>query len=243
MRLLLTIQYKGTNFCGWQIQPNCRTVQQTLAEAIFEVTGETVTLHASGRTDAGVHALGQRVHFDSNTKIPPEKLPFALNTKLPDDLKVVACEQVADDLNARFNVKRKTYIYKFYCSPHENPMLFDGYAHLPISPDYQKMRAAADIIEGEHDFRCCQATGGHVKTTVRTVYSIDIKKDGELYEVAVTGNGFLYNMVRIITGTIYYAGIGRISEADIKTAFETNDRTKMGITLEAKGLYLVKVEY
>ncbi len=243
MRLLLTIQYKGTNFCGWQIQPNCRTVQQTLRDAIFAITGENVTLHASGRTDAGVHALGQRVHFDSNTKIPPEKLPFALNINLPDDLKVIACEQVSNDFDARFNVKRKTYVYKFYSSPHENPMLFDGYAHLPIVPDYQKMRAAADVIEGEHDFKCCQATGGHVKTTVRTVYSIDIKKNGEIYEIAVTGNGFLYNMVRIIAGTIYYAGIGRISEDDIKSAFLTNDRTKMGITLEAKGLYLVKVMY
>lgn len=243
MRFLLTVQYKGTNFAGWQTQPNLRTVQQTLQNAILELTGEQVTLHASGRTDAGVHALGQRVHFDSNTSIPTEKLPFALNVRLPDDLKVISAQIVQDEFNARFDVKKKTYVYKFYTTPHENPLLFDGYAHLPIKPDYSLMRNAANMLEGEHDFKCCQATGGHVKTTVRTIYSIDIKQDDNLYEIAVCGNGFLYNMVRIIAGTLYYAGIGKITVQDIENALKTGDRTLLGKTLEAKGLYLYSVEY
>lgn len=243
MRLLLTVQYKGTNFAGWQTQPNLRTAQETLQKAIEKVTGEVVTLHASGRTDAGVHALDQKVHFDSNTVIPPEKLPFALNVRLPDDLKVLDASVVADDFNARFDVKKKTYVYKFYCSPHEYPLLFDGYAHLHLEPDYDKMRAVADAIEGTRDFKCFQATGGHVKTTIRTVYKIDVKKESNRYEISVCGNGFLYNMVRIIAGTLYYAGIGKITVEDVKKAFETKDRTLLGKTLEAKGLYLAKVEY
>lgn len=243
MRFLLTVQYKGTNFAGWQTQPNLRTVQQTLQDAILELTGEQVTLHASGRTDAGVHALGQMVHFDSNTNIPAEKLPFALNVRLPNDLKVISAQIVQDGFNARFDVKKKTYVYKFYATPHENPLLFDGYAHLPIKPDYGLMRNAANVLEGEHDFKCCQATGGHVKTTVRTIYSIDIKQDGCIYEIAVSGNGFLYNMVRIIAGTLYYAGIGKITVQDIENALKTGDRTLLGKTLEAKGLYLYSVEY
>lgn len=243
MRILLTVQYKGTDFAGWQTQPGLRTVQETLQKAIEELTGEKVTLHASGRTDSGVHAIAQAVHFDSNSKIPVEKLPFALNVRLPDDVKVLSAKQVSDSFNARFDVKKKTYIYKFYCSPHEYPLISDGYAHLPIAPDLDKMRKVADVIEGEHDFKCFQASGGHVKTTVRTVYSIDIRQNGELYEIAVTGNGFLYNMVRIIAGTCYYAGIGKLTSGDVIKAFETKDRTLVGKTLEAKGLYLAKVEY
>lgn len=243
MRLLLTVQYKGTDFAGWQTQPGLRTVQETLQKAIEEMTGEKVTLHASGRTDSGVHALAQAVHFDTKTTIPPEKFPFAVNVRLPDDLKVLSAKQVSDTFNARFDVKRKTYVYKFYCSSTEYPLLFDGYAHLPVTPDLEKMREVARVIEGEHDFKCFQASGGHVKTTVRTVYSIDIRSDGERYEIAVTGNGFLYNMVRIIAGTCYYAGIGKLTAEDVKKAFETKDRTLVGKTLEAKGLYLSKVEY
>ncbi len=239
----MTVQYIGTAYCGWQRQNNGLSVQQVLEEAFFALSGEKVSMHASGRTDAGVHANGQRVHFDSETKIPAEKLPFALNTKLPHDVKVKEAYVVSDTFDARFSVKNKTYVYRFYCTPHENPFLYPFSAHLPLKPDMAKMKDVAKVIEGEHDFKCFQASGGHVKTTVRTVYSIEIKENNDLYEIAVTGNGFLYNMVRIIAGTLYYAGINRLTAADVKKAFETGDRELLGITLEAKGLCLEKVVY
>lgn len=243
MRFLLTVQYVGTAYCGWQRQPNALSVQQVLEEAFFLVTGEKVCMHASGRTDAGVHAKGQRVHFDSQTKIPPEKLPFALNTKLPSDVRVSVATIVPDDFHARYSVKNKTYVYSFYCSPHEDPFMFPFAEHLPLKPDMAKMQATARLIEGEHDFKCFQASGGHVKSTIRTVYSIKITENNEHYEIAVNGNGFLYNMVRIIAGTLYYAGIDRITPSDVKKAFETGDRNLLGKTLEAKGLSLYEVVY
>lgn len=243
MRFLLTVQYVGTAYCGWQRQNNALSVQQVLEDAFFALSGEKVVMHGSGRTDAGVHANGQRVHFDSNTKIPAEKLPFAMNTKLPHDVKVKKAEIVSDDFDARFNVKRKTYVYQFYSTPHENPFLFPFSAHLPLFPDIEKMKKVAKVIEGEHDFKCFQASGGHVKTTVRTVYSVDITEDNGAFRIAVTGNGFLYNMVRIIAGTLYYAGINRLDEKDVEKAFETGDRELLGITLEAKGLCLEDVVY
>lgn len=239
----MTVQYVGTAYCGWQRQNNALSVQQVLEEAFFALCGEKVVMHASGRTDAGVHAKGQRVHFDSETKIPAEKLPFALNTKLPWDVKVREAIVVDSDFDARFSVRRKTYVYNFYCTPHVDPFLYPISAHLPLKPDIEKMKNVAKVIEGEHDFKCFQASGGHVKTTVRTVYSIDISENNGSYRIAVTGNGFLYNMVRIIAGTLYYAGINRLTENDVRKAFETGDRELLGITLEAKGLCLEEVVY
>ena len=243
MRVLLTIEYKGTAYCGWQRQKNALSVQEVLASAYFTLTGEKVTMHGSGRTDAGVHALGQCVHFDTNACIPPERLPFALNPHLPADIKVKAAREVPADFNARFDVVRKTYVYKFYVSPHESPLRFDTHCHLVTPPNLERMRACAKKIEGTHDFRCFQATGGHVKSTVRTVYSVDIQNIGDEYAVTVCGNGFLYNMVRIIAGTLYWCGIGKIEPEAVDRAFETGDRKLLGKTLEAKGLYLAKVEY
>ena len=243
MRVLLTVEYKGTAYCGWQRQKNALSVQEVLAKAYFDLTGEKVTMHGSGRTDAGVHALAQRVHFDTLAAIPPDRIPFALNPLLPCDVKVTEARQVPEDFNARFDVKRKTYIYKFYVSPHESPLLYDYAAHLVTPPDMEKMKECADRIVGEHDFKPFQATGGHVKSTVRTVYSIDIEQKGKEYSIKVEGNGFLYNMVRIIAGTIYWCGIGKIPPSNVDEAFRTGDRKLLGKTLEAKGLYLAKVEY
>lgn len=243
MRVLLTVEYKGTAYCGWQRQKNALSVQEVLANAYLTLTGEKVTMHGSGRTDAGVHALAQRVHFDTSSQIPPSRLPFALNPLLPADIKVTAAREVSDDFNARFDVKRKTYVYKFYVSPHESPMLYDYQCHLVAEPDMEKMKDCASRIIGEHDFKPFQATGGHVKSTVREVYSIDVEKHGKEYVITLTGNGFLYNMVRIIAGTIYWCGIGKIPPSNVDEAFRTGDRKLLGKTLEAKGLYLANVEY
>ena len=243
MRVLMTVEYKGTAYCGWQRQKNALSVQEVLANAYAALTGEKVVMHGSGRTDAGVHALAQCVHFDTDSQIPPERLPFAINPLLPSDIKVVNAREVRADFNARFDVVRKTYVYKFYVSPHERPLLPDLQCHLVTPPDLQKMRECASRIVGEHDFRPFQATGGHVKSTIRTVYSIDIEKNGDEYVLTVCGNGFLYNMVRIIAGTVYWCGIGKIPIENVDKAFETGDRKLLGKTLEAKGLYLAKVDY
>lgn len=242
-RYLIVVEYKGTNYCGWQRQNNALSVQQVLADTFYSLTQERVTMHGSGRTDAGVHALRQHVHFDTNTSIPAEKIPFALNPLLPNDIKVLEGKEVSKDFNARFDVKEKTYVYKFYVGAHESPILFDYQCHLPIIPDLEKMRAACALIVGEHDFKCFQASGGHVKSTVRTIYSLTIDQSGNEYTLKVTGNGFLYNMVRIIAGTVYYVGIGKISLENIQKAFLTGDRKLLGKTLDAKGLYLADVKY
>lgn len=242
-RYLIVVEYKGTNYCGWQRQKNSLSVQEVLADAFFRLTQEKTTMHGSGRTDAGVHALKQHVHFDTNTSIPAEKIPFAINPLLPNDIKVLEGKEVDKNFNARFDVKEKTYVYKFYVGAHERPLLNDLQCHLPFKPDMEKMTKACKMIEGEHDFKCFQASGGHVKSTIRTIYSLTINCVGDEYTLTVSGNGFLYNMVRIIAGTVYYIGIGKLPLENIPEAFKTGDRTLLGKTLDAKGLYLADARY
>jgi len=246
-RFLLTIQYDGTDFCGWQRQKELRTVQKCLEEALSALFEKPTQAVASGRTDAGVHAAAQAVHFDADTKIPADKIAFALNTALPPDLSALACKIVPDNFNARFFAKRKTYCYKLYYSPHRKPLLERGHAHTVIAPDLDKMREAADKIIGTRDFSCFLAAGSKVKDAVRTVFSLDVRQkptdNGEIFEIYVCGNGFLYNMVRIIAGTLLYAGIGKISPQEVSEIIENRDRKRAGKTLPPNGLTLVGVEY
>ena len=243
MRIKLVLSYDGTDFCGWQKQKNGYTVQQAVEEAVFSLTGEKVTVTASGRTDAGVHAAGQVAHFDTCANIPPEKFYKALNAYLPEGVKALKSEKVAANFNARKNAKRKTYRYRLYCSDAEQPLKERYGTRIYGGVDVDKMRSAAKTIEGEHDFKAFSATGGNVKTTVRTVYGITVEKTGEDIEITVCGNGFLYNMVRIIAGTLVAAGKGEISEKDIIKAFDSGERKILGETLPAKGLCLIKAEY
>ncbi len=243
MRILITVEYLGTNYCGWQRQNNGSSVQEILANAISTLTGEEVVVHGSGRTDAGVHALAQAAHFDTSTPIPCEKLPFAINALLPSDISVKSARVVGDNFNARFDAKSKTYIYKIYRGAHRSPIRELTHCHIPYALDVAKMRQAAEVIRGTHDFKCFQATGGYVKDTVRTIYTLDIAECGDELIIEARGNGFLYNMVRIIAGTLVYAGMGKLTAEDVKAAIESGDRTMAGKTLEAKGLYLKKVEY
>lgn len=243
MRVLLGIQYKGTAYCGWQRQKNGLSVQEVLMRAWFDLTGEAVTFHGSGRTDAGVHALEQCAHFDTDARIPFDKIPFAFNTRLPQDVRVLWAREVPADFNARFSVKRKTYVYKLYWGEHADAFLYETHAHVVRRPDLGQMRLAAEVILGEHDFKAMQATGGHVKTTVRTIYDIGIEETGNVITFSVTGNGFLYNMVRIMVGTLVYAGWGWLTPQAIAVAIEAKDRNGLGKTMEACGLYLAKVEY
>ena len=242
MRILLTISYDGTNFNGYQVQPEKRTVESELNDAIFKITGEKVKSIASGRTDSGVHALGQVVHFDTNSTIPPKNFKNALNTALPSDIRVVKSKSVDGDFNARYSAKEKTYVYSVYYGD-ENPIKNRYKTYLKTTPNIQKMKEACKILEGTHDFKCFLASGSSVKDTVRTIYSIKIIKRGRDIDFKVSGNGFLYNMVRIIVGTLIGVSDGRISLDDIKTALENGDRKKVGKTMPPQGLCLYSVSY
>ena len=243
MRVLLGIAYKGTAYCGWQRQKNGTSIQQVLMQAWHALTGEDVVFHGSGRTDSGVHALCQCAHYDTSARIPCDKIPYAFNTKLPPDVRVLWAVEVAPTFHARYDVWRKTYIYRLYWGDHASPFLYQTHAHVVTRPDVDAMRAAAALLVGEHDFRAMQATGGHVKTTVRTIYSIDITQQDNIITFAVCGNGFLYNMVRILVGTLVYVGWGWLDADTMVRALELGDRTALGKTMDACGLNLAQVQY
>lgn len=274
MRYRAIISYLGTKYVGWQRQINGLSVQEVLENALTKMFRRPTHTVASGRTDAGVHAAGQVVHFDAETTIPADKIPFAVNTLLPDDVSMLACEIVSDDFNARFNAKKKTYCYKLYLSKHRLPLLETTHEQIVVPLDLAAMKECARLIEGTHDFKCFEASGSVIKSTVRTVYGIkiettpiaeascayykendvlrkDASTDKNLVErvtdcemlISVTGNGFLYNMVRIIAGTLVYAGMGKIDANEIVNILESGDRKRAGKTLSAKGLHLIKVEY
>lgn len=242
MRVKLLVEYDGTAFCGWQIQKNGRTVQQEIETAIKKVTGETVKVTGSGRTDSGVHAIGQVAHFDTQSTVPADKFTYAINGFLPSDIRVLKSESVSEDFHARYSAKAKTYQYKFFLSDIENP-LKTRYAVRVDALDLQKMIDGANAIVGEHDFKCFCATGSEVETTVRTVYGIDIKNADGFVTVTVRGNGFLYNMVRMIVGALKALSDGKIVVEDIKKSLLTGERLKNTATMPAKGLTLVNVEY
>ncbi len=242
MRILLTISYDGTDFCGYQVQPEKRTVESELNDAIYKITGERVKSVASGRTDSGVHALGQKVHFDTNATIPPKNFKSALNSVLPSDIRVVNSKKVSDDFNARYSAKEKTYVYSLYYGD-ENPIKSRYKTYLKTAPNLEVMKSACKVLEGTHDFKCFLASGSSVKDTVRRIYSIKVIKKGKDIDVKVSGNGFLYNMVRIIVGTLIGVSEGRISLEDIKIALDTGDRNKVGKTMPPQGLCLYSVSY
>ena len=243
MRILLTLSYDGTSYCGWQRQKNGVSVQETVENAIFTLTGERVSVTGSGRTDAGVHALGQTAHFDTNSTIPPDRFYKALNPFLPSDIKVISSCEVDKNFNASRTAKKKTYSYSFYLSEIENPLL-DRYAlKIDKAPNYDLIKKGINLLVGEHDFKAFCATGSTAKTTVRTIYDIEIIKDGNGFSLEITGNGFLYNMVRIISGALLEVGHQTKTLEDIKRALETGKREVLGKTLPAKALRLVKVEY
>ena len=218
-------------------------MQGAVEDALFSLTGERVSVVGSGRTDAGVHAKGQVASFDINTTIPPEKLYKALNTLLPSGVKALSSERAAGDFNANKTAKRKTYEYSLYLSDVEQP-LKERYATRVFGDiDTEKMQKAAQILVGEHDFKAFSATGGSVKTTVRTIYGIEVEKSGEDIKIRVCGNGFLYNMVRIIAGALVKIGKGEMPEENLVRAIDSGERDLLAETLPAKGLCLLSVEY
>lgn len=243
MRILLTVSYDGTDFCGYQIQPNGRTVEEVLNTAIEKLTGEKIKSIASGRTDSGVHALCQKVHFDTNFSIPPEKFKNALNSLLPPDVKVISSKKVSADFNARYSAKKKTYRYSLYTGDFEEPLYQRYKTLINFTPDISLMKKAGALIEGERDFKCFLASGSSVKDTVRTVYSIKVVKKGRFIDIFVTGNGFLYNMVRMIAGALVKVGEGKLSLDGLNEILLTGERQNKIVTMPAKGLTLYSVNY
>lgn len=242
MRYKAVVTYDGTNYSGWQIQRGQVSVQEKIEEALERLFGTKTSIVGSGRTDAGVHAEGQVFSFESDTTIPQIRLYKAINAYLPEDIRVLSCEKTSADFNARHSAKKKTYCYRLYCSEVENP-LKERYSVKIFPVDIDKMKEAAKLLIGEHDFKAFCSTGSSVKSTVRKIYSLSIKKVKEDITITVCGNGFLYNMVRIIVGTLVGVGEGRIPLDNIKKALICGDRTLVGKTLSAKGLTLKKVVY
>lgn len=243
MRIRLVIQYDGTDFCGWQIQSGDRTVQEEIEKAITRLTGENVSLTGSGRTDSGVHAERQIAHFDTAAAIPPEKFAAALNPLLPPDVKVLESALAKDGFHARFSAKRKTYEYCLYVSETVLPLKDRYAARVPKPLDVEKMRSACSYLVGEHDFKCFLASNSSVKDTVREIYSAEVNERGTDIDFIVCGNGFLYNMVRIIVGTLVRIGEGKMPPERMKDIVSGKDRSLAGKTMPANGLTLKSVEY
>ena len=240
----LTIEYDGKDFNGWQKQPNKLNIQGEIEKAIKQITGEEVDLTASGRTDAGVHALGQVANFKTNSELPIEKFPIAINANLKKSIVIKSAEEVEERFHSRLTCKRKTYRYVINNSKYGTAIYRNLETHIPMKLDIQKMQQAVKYFEGEHDFKAFKASGTSSKSSVRTIYKAEVIDAGnERIYIELTGNGFLYNMVRIIAGTLVDVGLGKIDPEDIKKIIASQKRENAGKTLPPQGLYLVKVEY
>ena len=242
-RIRLTVEYDGTNYSGWQRQSNAISVQQVLEEALRAFTKERTVVTGASRTDAGVHALGQTVHFDTESRIPPEKYSYALNTRLPADIRVRESALAAPDFHARFSTKGKTYRYQFYNSPHASAIWRNTHAHVMYPMDVERMAPELSALVGTHDFAGIAASGSVVKDTVRTIYSAFAQRQDEVVTLYVTGTGFLYNMVRIIAGAVADVATGRVEPGTIARAIASGDRLDLGVTAPACGLTLMRVYY
>lgn len=242
-RFKLIVEYDGTDYCGWQRQINGPSVQQTLEEALSRLTGEQIAVTGSSRTDAGVHAVGLCAHFDSATRIPPEKLAFALNTMLPPDIRIRESGPAPEGFHARYSACGKVYRYRFFNSRHDCAIGRQYAAHVPLALDVEAMNREAQSLVGTHDFEAFAASGSVVKSTVRTIYRVQVTQSGDDVTLLVLGDGFLYNMVRIIAGTLMEVGTGKREPGAIARAIDTHDRLALGQTAPAKGLTLMRVLY
>ncbi|MEG1411555.1 MAG: tRNA pseudouridine(38-40) synthase TruA [Terrisporobacter sp.] len=238
----LTIQYNGKNYCGWQKQNDSLGIQGTIEQAIKEITKEDIKINGSGRTDAGVHALGQVANFNTDCKIPVDKIPNALNSKLPEDIAIINAEEKELNFHSRHCAKGKRYRYMIYNSIYRSPIYNDIAYFVKYDLDFEKMEEEAKTLIGTHDFKGFMSSGSSVVNTVRTIYDIKISKQEELIIIEVEGNGFLYNMVRILVGTLVDIGRGRI-DTDMLSIIKSKTRSMAGHTAPAHGLFLKKVDY
>lgn len=242
-RVFMKIAYDGTNYCGWQMQINGITVEEVINKALSDLLGEKIAVIGASRTDSGVHALANVAVFDTNTKIPAEKISYALNQRLPDDIRIQESMEVSDDFHPRYCNSKKTYEYKIYNTrfPMPTERLYSHFVFMPL--DIEKMKEAAAYIIGEHDFKSFCSARSQVENTVRTVYTLDISRDNNMIHIKISGNGFLYNMVRIIVGTLIKVGLGVYPPSHVKEIIEACDRNVAGPKAPACGLTLVGIEY
>lgn len=244
-RILIKFEYIGTNFSGYQKQPGKRTVQGEMENALFQILGKKITIYASGRTDAGVHSLGTYAHFDIDEleKVEVQYLAHKLNELLPEDISVHFVKEVPLEFDSRFSVKKKSYVYKFYLSRYERAMYKERALRVNDNVNVKLMQEACKYLIGTYDFTSFVARKSGKTDFVRTIYSADIKEVRDLYEFHISGNGFLYNMVRIIMGTLIDVGAGRKKPQEIKDIILSKNRAKAGKTVLAHGLYMANVEY
>ena len=247
MFYVLKIAYDGSKYAGWQRQTNALSVQECIENALLEALGVDVRVNASGRTDAGVHAAGQVCSFFANVSVPADRMPDCLNRYLPPSIRILEGWEGADGFDVCRHAKRKTYRYRLYESAWEHPLLDHYASRVETLPSMEKLQKAAKLMEGEHDFKAFCASGSSVKTTVRTVYLVELVEKIEygvrVVEMYVTGNGFLYNMVRTMAGELLDLALGRRTEESLLKAYETGDRGLLGKTMPAKGLTMMSVEY
>ncbi len=243
MKKALVLSYLGSNYHGWQRQKNAATIQQTVEEAIERLTGKSVYVSGCGRTDAGVHARYYVASVELDTTIPDERMPAALNAHLPEDIAVHKCVTVPDNFDARFSCISKEYTYVIHNSRTRNPFLKNQACFYPQQLDAEAMNEAAKYIVGKHDFAALKSEGTPVKSTVRTVLECSAERDGDIVRIKARADGFLYNMVRTIAGTLMYVGIGKLRPEDIPRVIESKDREQAGPTALACGLYMTSVCY
>ena len=241
--IALKLMYNGTAYHGWQVQKNAVSVAETLQRALVMVCGDAVRLTGCGRTDAGVHAEHYIANFHTNSRIPIDRLPFAVNTHTPEDIVVKEAYDMPDDFNAIGSCRKKEYTYRIYNSRIKNPFYVNRAYFYPKHLDEAVMDCAARAFEGTHDFRAVRSVGTETRTTVRTIYYCYVIRAGELLELKVCANGFLYNMVRAITGTVLYAAEGKLTAEDIPVILDSGNRTLAGPTVPPGGLYLTKLWY
>lgn len=241
--LKLTIEYNGAEFFGWQKQKNCRTVQEEIEKAFLTLTGENVFVEGSGRTDKGVHALGQVASVQTSNIMPTKNFKIALNDLLPKDIFIKKVEEVDQNFQARFSAKRKTYKYIVCVGGERGAINNSLIAYYPYKVDIEKMREVAKLLIGKHNFKGFCSSDASVTNFEREIYDLKINKKNRMYTFLVCGNGFLYNMVRIIVGTLLDVGRGKLSVERVKNALETGNRNNSGQTMPACGLYLKNVEY
>lgn len=242
-RVMIVVAYDGTKYCGWQVQPNGVTIQEVLERHLSELLKEPVSVLGASRTDAGVHALGNAAVFDTNSRMPGEKISYALNQRLPEDIRIQESKEVPLDFHPRYQKSEKTYEYRILNRrfPIPTERFYSHFTYVPL--DVEQMRKAAEHLIGEHDFKSFCGTGAQVKTTVRNVTGLTIQKNGDEIIIRVTGMGFLYNMVRIIAGTLMEVGCGKYPPEYVKEILEARDRKMAGNTAPARGLTLVGVRY
>ena len=242
-RYRLKVAYDGTNYCGWQVQPNEVTIEGVLNETLSDLLNEDIEVVGASRTDSGVHSDGNYCIFDTETHIPAPKIAYALNQRLPEDISIVKSDEVDEDWHPRYLNSMKTYQYTIINRDMPDPVrrLYTYFTYSKL--DVDKMKEAAEFLVGEHDFAAFCSTGSQVENTVRTIESLEVTQNGDEIAIIAKGNGFLYNMVRIIAGTLLEVGEGKLEPSDMEDIIASKDRGKAGKTAVARGLRLVEIKY